>query len=257
MRAMTHDSTASNSNGQEGPKKLFMRPPKVTTIPKEDYERNYWPHLSTVLTQIFANPKGVAYSQEELYRNIYNICCQRHTASLYNDLMSLVTNHLRNMYTTLATTPDDQFIQVIGTYFVNFKIISEIVCAVFRYMDRVYIMEKMNTTLETILYTSLNNSVLCTPEIKNRLENLLKLLHLNADPNAIMHLIVGLYKLEKKYIMFNPNLFAMYIPGLQQSRGIDIDRSETLEVIEQLRYQGFGVSPNNINKRKLVVAETI
>jgi hypothetical protein len=55
--------------------------------------------------------------------------------------------------------------------------------------------------------------------------------------------------------MFNQQLFSMYIPCLQPSRGIDYDVKETLELIQMLQYQGF-TNEDRVLKRKHNVAES-
>jgi len=234
--------------------KVVMRPPRVMSIPREMYDKTYWPHIREALNQIILQPMEISFSQEELYRNVYNVCCQRHTVLLYDDLLALVSQHLTVMYSSLLSTHDNTFIQVVSQYFVNFKRCSEIICSVFRYLERVYIVEKLNTSLKGILKTSFNNIVVNTPEVKQRLNTLLKILPPQSDPTMIMNLVKGLYELDKSYSTFNPQLFTVYIPCFQPSRGLEMDLKETMVMIHQLKCQGFGNSDFHM-KRKHAVAE--
>jgi len=197
------------------------------------------------------------FSQEELYRNIYNLCCQRHTVSLYTDLMNFMSEHLKSIYISLISSPEEAFIQFTSHLLVNYKRVVDVIAGVFRYLDKVYIKEKLNNSLVFLLLSSFNNSVISTLEIQHKLTRLIKQIPLHSDPSMIMNLVKGLYELNKDYASIHPQLFSMYIPCLQPSRGLDMDIKETLEIIQYLRgSQGFVNSEERILKRKYFIVET-
>jgi len=232
-----------------------MKPPKIVNIGKEEYTSQYWPSIQNAIKQVIMQPNSITFSQEELYRSVYHVCCQRHTVTLYNDLMNLMESYMTEMYNFLLQTSDENFIMTIAKYFVDFRRVSDVISVAFRYMDRVYITDKLQTNIKTILLNSLSKIVVSKDETKIRLDKLLKTLPPRSDPAMLMALIKLLYELDKNFVSFNPQLFAMYIPCLQPSRGIQYDLIETQELITSLRMQGFG-SQNGVLKRKLYVAET-
>jgi hypothetical protein len=59
-----------------------------------------------------------------------------------------------------------------------------------------------------------------------------------------------------EYASLHPPLFAMYIPCLQPSRGLDLDSKEAHEIIMQLRTSGLVNAAERTQKRKYSVMET-
>jgi len=237
--------------------KVTMRPPKLTVITKEGYEREYWPNIHKTLKNIFSHPFEITLSQEEVFRHVYNICCQRHTSTLYNDLVNLINEHLKNWFIGLNSTNDDIFIQIIAKFLMEFKQITEILCSLFRYLEKIYIVEKLHTNLKSLLLNWVNTTVVDTPEMKERLDRLLKSIPSGSDPGMLMNLVKNLYELKKEFSMFNPMLFSMYIPCLHPSRGLEYDLKETYFIIQELLpSQGFTKTERNL-KRKYALVETM
>lgn len=189
-----------------------------------------------------------------------------------------MNDYLRSIYSTLLSTPDSTFAHVLCNFFSNYQRIVEVVGVVFRYLvhaivqrnltisqEKVYIREKLNTSLKDILMTAFNASIVT--HLKPRIEASLKSLPRDSNPSLIMLLVKGLYELDKgislrffdlthtDYSNFNPQLFAMYIPCLLPTRGIDYDVKETFEILEMLRFQGF-TNEERVLKRKHNVAES-
>jgi len=235
----------------------MLRAPKITVITKEVYESTYWPQIQKALERIVEQPKEIVFSQEELYRHVYNVCCQRHQIALYSDLLNLMHKHLVVSYNHLQSTSDENFIATVSLFISSYIHAVEVISVIFKYLDRVYVSEKLGTSLSTLLLSALNNKVVNTPEIKSRLHVLLAMLPSNSDPSTVMNLVKGLYRLDQGYLNLNPQLFAMYIPCLQASRGAELDLEETKEIIQQLVMQGYSShEPGRANKRKLGVAES-
>jgi len=212
----------------------------ITVISKELYDKKYWPNIKDSVLQILKNPTRVSFAQEELLRNIYNVCCQRHAITLYSHLLELVEEHLITIYQYLVSCTNNTFVLLLSGYFTNYKFATEVLCIVFRYMDRVYIVEKLKSSLKVVLQSAFNNIVIHKDPIQIQLAQFLNILPSQSDPTIIMNLIKGLYELDKDYASLCPSLFAMYIPCLQPSRGLEFDKEETHKLISHLRIQGYG-----------------
>jgi len=106
------------------------------------------------------------------------------------------------------------------------------------------------------MQTLFNTCIFKNDIMKQKLEQLLKLLPPNTDPTMVMNLVKGMYELDKGYSVFNPPLFALYIPCLQPSKGLEQDREEVKDLINNLRCQGFGINSESLSKRKHSVAES-
>lgn len=247
---MSSSSSSSSAPRTAAPAAVVMRAPKITTITTQSYQTEYWPKISAAVIEILMHPEK-QIMQEELYRTVYNVCCQRHQPRLYEDTLKLVRGHLAQMRVDLLAANEQTFFSLFSRSFVRFHRAVDILCVGFRYLERSYVLEKA-TTLMKVFNDTYTAGVLQPPdeppEVKRRLQ--ITLQHFTPpipDPTTTMHLIKGLYALNKEYASFNPFLFAMYIPCLQPPRGLEDDRQETLAHLRILTHQGI---PRGEGRRK-------
>jgi len=222
---------------------IVMRVPRITTITTQSYANDLWPKIYAQVTDILMAPEKPRL-QEELYRLVYNVCCQRHQFQLYNDLMRVVKEHVTLVRQKLLSATEETFLFIFAHAFVDYCRSVDVLCVGFRYLERVYIVEKCQDTLTMILHKTFSAWILEPstepPDIKQRLQATLERLKPPiSDPSIMMQLVKGLYALGKEYTSFNPSLFAMYIPCLQPSRGIETDQQEALSHLHLLRSSGL------------------
>eukprot|EP01102_Stenamoeba_stenopodia_P017975 TRINITY_DN6528_c0_g1_i1.p1 TRINITY_DN6528_c0_g1~~TRINITY_DN6528_c0_g1_i1.p1 ORF type:complete len:256 (+),score=29.24 TRINITY_DN6528_c0_g1_i1:311-1078(+) len=220
---------------------ILMRPPKTFKISVEDYTQRHWPQIAQSLSYILNEPSKAysSYSQEELFRSVYNVCCQRHTVQCYNDLLNLVTEWLNSVCKVFMELADDQLLNYFNQVSSQYKTAIGIICTVFRYLDRIYVTEKLNLSLNTVLQNHFHTVVLSRPDIREKLAVMFSNIPSFTDPSAVMNVVKTLYAHDTGLAALNPKLFALYIPTLEKAKGIEIETQLTLEYIAFLRSQGF------------------
>jgi len=226
-----------------------MRPPKITVITHEEYITTYSPSICAAVRQILLNPDKVDFSQEELCRGIYNVCCQRHGPVLYENITHVIVNYLTEMANYMATVPDNTILNTILSVATSFRKSVSVIQNTFRYLEKTHVQDKMRTTLDQEYIGHFKVIVLnpLTPVIANKLTRK----PLPIDPTTCMNLVKLLYELDTDYIKINPQLFALYIPQLFTSRGPEADFKETNEFFSQKQNQDLGNSGQQ-HKRKFV-----
>jgi len=228
-----------------------MRPPKITVISQEEYTQRYWPTINGAVRQILQNPDKINFSQEELCRSIYNVCCQRHGPLLYQDLAQTITSYLTEASNYMASLPDGAFLAAIMNSWVSFKKSMIVIQDTFRYLEKVYLHEKMGTCLEKEFGNCFRSIVLAP--LTHRLADALGRLP-SSDPTSCMVIVKQLYEIDKEFAKLNPPLFSLYIPLLITSSGPEAGIQETNEFYMQWQNQGLNNS-NNL-KRKFVPTST-
>jgi len=217
--------------------KFAMRSPKITTITQEEYTTKYLPEIVHAIMQILDNPEHLHFSQEGLLRAIYNVCCQRHSALLYSDIIRCVQNHLLQLVQYLASIPDIQFLPFLVTYIQKFKKTVAVLQQLCRYLERVYVVDKFGTPLNILFLTAFNQIVIHNPQQKPRLVTLLHNIPAATDPTLCMALAKELYSLDKENTALCLKLFSLYIPSLQATHTLEHDIQETHFFIQQLTGQ--------------------
>ena len=113
------------------------------------YSEDYWPKIAAAVLEILANPTKPV-SQEEMYRcvpslqaqqvnlrsfrTIYNVCCQRHNVTLYNDVLKLIDIHLQRLREGLLSTSSYSFLEIFAQLFLSYQQASQILCICFKYL---------------------------------------------------------------------------------------------------------------------------
>eukprot|EP01111_Echinosteliopsis_oligospora_P012355 TRINITY_DN4211_c0_g1_i1.p1 TRINITY_DN4211_c0_g1~~TRINITY_DN4211_c0_g1_i1.p1 ORF type:complete len:268 (+),score=53.47 TRINITY_DN4211_c0_g1_i1:71-805(+) len=219
------------------PRGVVMKPPKITFISLDDYNRDYWPMMQKAVTIILANPRSVLFSQEEILRGIYNVCCQRHGAKLYNDLIQTVTQHLQQINQQLATSPDSEFIKYLNSSLDSYQCSIQVIAGLFRYLEKIYVMDKLVVPLVTILQDLFMGQGLCMQVA--RLKQILGPVPgkvLPEDPSVYMQLTRNLYSLDREFATLNPSLFAKFIPNLIRQKGdLEEQIQQTREFFKKYR----------------------
>ncbi|KAI4100300.1 MAG: hypothetical protein L6R37_005555 [Teloschistes peruensis] len=78
-------SRPSNALGDSGPKRLVVKNLRKTKTDPEKYVNNVSTQLDAALSAVLADEK-LAYSNEELYKGVENLCRQGRATMLYNNL---------------------------------------------------------------------------------------------------------------------------------------------------------------------------
>lgn len=232
--------------------KFAMRSPKITTISLEEYTVKYSPDIKQAVTQILYNPDHLQFSQEELLRAIYNVCCQRHSSLLHVDIMECIQNHLNQVLQHLSSMSGIHFLSAITHHIQRFRKSVAVLQQLCRYLERVYVVDKFGSPISTICLNAFNQCIVNDPIQKPRLCALLQSLPPNIDPNLCMSLTKELYSLDKSNAMLCTRLFVMHIPCLQTTHDLEKDIQETQNFIQQLTDQGYPheTIDRNAHKRK-------
>jgi len=247
---------------------IVMRPPRVTIISETDYHSKHWKTISSALMQILQTPSCISISQEEIYRTVYNVCCQRHMARLCEDIIRLVTSHLESIAAGLSCLPDHLFLRTLVETHDLFVKANSIIDRTFRHLDKMYILEKQRCTLAELLTNLWNKTIISGPIVCERLAHALRTYQpsspspyssyfVTPDPAMMATFTKNLYEFEPGYTQLNPHLFAMFIPCLQRSRGLEEDMHETQIFVNQMatgdsfHSNCWGVTARPDLKRKL------
>jgi len=231
--------------------KVVMRPPRMVQISHEVYSEKYWPYICSAVQQILQNPEHIIFSQEELYRGIYNVCCQRHGPLLFRDLSQVVASHLSALLTRIAPLPDNAVLMVVLDSWTTFKRAVLIIHETFRHLEKVYLLEKMSTSLDKE-FCSYYRTIIISP-LQFRLSIILpQLSSPTSNPDFCMSVVRQLYDIDKDLSRLNPHLFSLYIPVLVPSRGPEAGLKETNEFFSQVQNQGLSDSVNL--KRKVLTS---
>jgi len=225
------------SGVMDEPGKVVMRLPKVTAISQEEYSQKYWPSIGSAVRQILRNPDQINFSQEELCRGIYNVVCQRHGPPLYQDLAQTIAAYLGEMTAYLASMPDNTFLSAILDSWTSYKRSMVVIQDTFRYLEKVYVQEKMGTVLQKEFEVYFRMLVL--KPLTHRLADVLPRCP-PTDPTVCMALVKQLYDIDKDYAKLNPQLFSMYIPLLVTSSGPEAGIQETNEFFSKWKNEGLG-----------------
>lgn len=131
---------------------MMIRPPKIVSISENDYRAAHWPRIREAVAAALLGPWSITFSSEELYRSVhrqfsspiaahplrsvYNICTQRHSALLHQDLMQIVALHLQEEAARLASASDAEFFPRLHQHIMSFKRTTEILSTGFSYLVR-------------------------------------------------------------------------------------------------------------------------
>jgi len=228
----------------------FMYTPKIKIISPEEYAEVHWPKLASIVDQILHKPSQ-QFSSLDFYGEVYHLCCQRHGPALYSDLLKLLQQHLYNLTSILENTPRQNFLSVFLTHFNHFYDAIGILDAIFKYLDKTYIVDKLRKTLVSVLEHLLVKDFLRRSNTLEKLKDVLHNIPPDIDPAQIMQLIKSLYSLDKDFAQLNVKLFSIYVPCLRPARDLDRDREETNNYIVELKAKGYGNTPTNPHKRKI------
>ncbi len=93
---------------------------------------------------------------------MYNVCCQRHQARLYEDTLKLVQGHLAQTRVDLLAANEQTFFSLFSRSFVRFHRAVDILCVGFRYLVP---SSKWCTTAIGVSINTTPVSSLLTPEV--------------------------------------------------------------------------------------------
>jgi len=232
-----------------------LTPPKNNiTITDDMYKEQYLPQISQSIQAILAH-NGQPIPLVTLYELVYNVCCQRHSQQLYIDFLKLMTTHVQQLQRVLGATTPESFLPTLTHIYEIYNNSVIALCKAFDYLERIYIREKLKSSLRRTLHLLFNTYVLQNKEIKPKLQSFLSNLQGYTDPSVLHALVTALYSIDKNYASQYPDIFARYIPCLTPSRGIDQDIQETMQLMQMIRNEPefSTMNTNNATKRKMEV----
>jgi len=233
-----------------------LTPPKNNiTITDEMYKEKFLPQI-VLLVQSILNHNGQPVPLITLYELVYGVCCQRHSQQLYIDFLKLMTTHVQHLQRVLAATAPENFLSTLTHIYEIYNNSVIALCKAFDYLERIYIREKLKSSLRRTLHLLFNTYVLQNKEIKPRLQSFLSNLQGYSDPSVLHALVTALYSIDKSYATQYPDIFARYIPCLTPSRGLDQDVQETMQLLQMIRSEpefATAMNTNTTTKRKMEV----
>ncbi|KAL6058145.1 CDK2-associated and cullin domain-containing protein 1, variant 2 [Balamuthia mandrillaris] len=221
------------------------------------YEAEHWPIISSAVAQVLQDPSTVV-EQETLYRTVYNVCCQRHTVLLFANFVELLEQYLSCLREELCALLDSrELLPTFTSLFLRYLKSVDIICVGFRYLDRIYLKEKQNTSLKQVCNKAIHHVLFGHDELRKQLEELIAQLTPGPNPSLTMSLAKGLFELDKELAGLNPSLFFLYIPCLWPTQGPTEELQETKALLAQLQEQHHNTATcHNSLKRKWDEAET-
>jgi len=232
-----------------------LTPPKNNiTITDEMYKEKYLPQIVQSVQSIL-NHNGQPVPLLTLYELVYSVCCQRHSQQLYIDFLKLMTTHVQQLQRVLGSTLPENFLSTLTHIYEIYNNSVIALCKAFDYLERIYIREKLKSSLRRTLHLLFNTYVLQNKEIKPRLQSFLSNLQVYSDPSVLHALVTALYSIDKSYAAQYPDIFARYIPCLTPSRGLDQDMQETMQLMQMIRSEPEFSNMNitGASKRKMEV----
>jgi len=152
-------------------KPVVMRPPTITRISPQRWVplsiSLFWQLLQTINARYFqlfgrllakdssgrsgnlSQPHKTCFSRRDVqvrslpsstqvnlcsFRTIYNVCCQRHNVTLYNDVLKLIDIHLQRLREGLLSTSSYSFLEIFAQLFLSYQQASQILCICFKYL---------------------------------------------------------------------------------------------------------------------------
>eukprot|EP01117_Protostelium_nocturnum_P018386 TRINITY_DN7678_c0_g1_i1.p1 TRINITY_DN7678_c0_g1~~TRINITY_DN7678_c0_g1_i1.p1 ORF type:complete len:347 (-),score=100.45 TRINITY_DN7678_c0_g1_i1:190-1170(-) len=115
---------------------VIMKKPRSNIITEQIYRTNVWPDLKKSLENILSDPSA-PFSQLDLYRVVYEICCAKRTLALFNDLSDLLDEFINKSIAFLSQIDKESFLTSISNSFKSYKKSMECFSAIFLYLERV------------------------------------------------------------------------------------------------------------------------
>ncbi|PRP75490.1 adenylate/guanylate cyclase [Planoprotostelium fungivorum] len=243
----TADIVASQPPTMKPKIKMRFPPVKHTILTEQIYRNQTWLELRKSILSILHNPTDNQFSSMDLNRMVYTICTSRLSLVLLQDVTELIEGYLRQLVEWLQQTPDEAFVARLGSMYIRFKCSADIFSSIFLHLDRVQAKEKP-ISVQSLHH--FNVHVLLHSSIVPRLELSLRNISHAHDPKLLSTLIRGMYDLNRETVRYNLYLFSLYIPGLQPSKGYELDVMESREIIMRLQMEGYNTIPPRACKRK-------
>eukprot|EP01119_Soliformovum_irregulare_P021379 TRINITY_DN7104_c0_g1_i2.p1 TRINITY_DN7104_c0_g1~~TRINITY_DN7104_c0_g1_i2.p1 ORF type:complete len:193 (-),score=19.51 TRINITY_DN7104_c0_g1_i2:76-654(-) len=165
--------------------KGLLRPPKVTTITSTAYKTLHWPRIQHLVTSIIEDPTK-SFSQEELYRAVYNVCVQRHSSLIWEDLRNLLINYLDRLLSHLMTLDEHSFLPALTVYFKEFRRALDFIKVGFRYLEKNHLETKLQTSLDAQFLGMYRTKIIEDQHILDRLRESFRSLPFRFDPVKII-----------------------------------------------------------------------
>ncbi|RLN45617.1 hypothetical protein BBJ29_001808 [Phytophthora kernoviae] len=122
-------------------KKLVIKPYRQNVGMDQARAQEIWVSLRTAIYEIFSHNASLL-SFEELYRNSYNLVLHKHGDLLYNGVVGVITEHLRQVAQQVAAVSDELLLVALNDQWVDHQIVMTMVRDILMYMDRTYVAQK-------------------------------------------------------------------------------------------------------------------
>eukprot|EP01113_Clastostelium_recurvatum_P038965 TRINITY_DN5891_c1_g1_i1.p1 TRINITY_DN5891_c1_g1~~TRINITY_DN5891_c1_g1_i1.p1 ORF type:complete len:346 (+),score=71.37 TRINITY_DN5891_c1_g1_i1:66-1040(+) len=150
-----------------------MRAPRVTLISEDQYRTSYWPAISATVSQILSFTH-LSISQSDLYSQVYNVCAQRHSKRLHEDILGLITRYIDTSLVSLCTLPEHSFLGQFTTMSTGYKKAIAVIAPLFQYLEKVYSFSRERSTLHILLTKLWHDRVVLVPGVTDRLFHTIK-----------------------------------------------------------------------------------
>jgi len=218
-------------------------PPSLSS---EEYNCKFWGVLRDAIDQMLSHPPGSykPISYEKMYSAVYKCVCQQFSERLYGDLINHIKTRMAQWSNQLSTVQDDSFIAEFHKALVRYFDALNGIVPIFTYMNRFYIVLKLNTDLKTELL-KIFSGLVSDPHI-TRLIPLMRSAQetpFQIPPGVMSTMCKRLYQLNPDYINMEAKLFSNFLPNvLPQMREEDLQtqREEDRLLQESLRAAGWG-----------------
>ncbi|XP_055374135.1 cullin-4B isoform X2 [Condylostylus longicornis] len=131
-------------------KKIVIKNFKTKPTLPDNYSEKTWEKLQEAVVAIQTS-KPIAYSLEELYQAVENMCSHKMDAQLYSKLAALTENHVKSNiepFTTSESMDKLVFLKKINGWWQSFCQQMIMMRSIFLYLDRTYVLQ--NPTVHSI-----------------------------------------------------------------------------------------------------------
>jgi len=218
----------------------MMRPPRQNRITSETYRSEHWPPIKAYLEAVLTGVQPAVH-MEDVMRRVYNLVCQRHSASLSNDLVGVVTEFLTAARDSLLRA-QPHVLQAAALLLGRWEAAVRTICSTFRHLDEKYTKVTQGTNLHSLLGDLFARTVLQHTPLVELVRSLLSpqaTPELLVEPSLLMLLVQSLYRTDKSFASANVQLFAKYVPCLHEPGSLQAEALAAGQHIKSLEMRGF------------------
>lgn len=136
-----------------------------------NYKFTTWENIKVAITHIY-NRNATALSFEELYRSAYNMIVYKYGDFLYENLRTLMHEHLSEDSKYLCSIPNEELLVAIRKKWYDNEISHKMIRDILMYLNSVYIPQNSLTSIYETGLSLFLDLILRNPEIRRRQQEL-------------------------------------------------------------------------------------